>query len=413
MQILLAATFFLHPLSVTDLVTHHECSPVPMEEIEEGDLLVFGSSEEDIWTIDIYSADEESFKDQEYPYSAVFRLRQDLEHNLLSDNATLEDGQPPMIVADSAPKFLTEQFDCYYVNEQHIPLVISPKGNASLTSFQAWAEAHQSELKATISDSGALLLRNFPLESAQDFASAVRAVIGRQLIDYRGGEGSRKKVADGVYTSTEAPPQFHIPLHNELSCTNNPPEYICFYCDIAPESGSGQTILGITESITQEILKRPDIWNFFNGHSIRYISRHPPEGSLYSKVNKTHKTWPQVFETQDKNEVDRICKQKGLEYQWIGDWIEVIRVVPAIQNPNPYFDHPYWFNQVHLYHANPRIRGGWINHILANLLYFSADTHQYDIELEDGTAIPREIIYGIYDVLEQQTIKFNWKKEMP
>lgn len=158
------------------------------------------------------------------------------------------------------------------------------------------------------------------------------------------------------------------------------------------------------------MLQHPNVWNFFNGHQIRYISRHPPEGSFFNKVNVTHRTWPQVFETHDKEEVERICQTKGLEYKWIGNWIEVSRLVPAIKGPDDYFDHPYWLNQVHLYHGNPRIRGGWVNHILASLLYMSPTTRQYDVELEDGTPIPRNIIYEIYDVLEQQTIKFDWQK---
>lgn len=86
------------------------------------------------------------------------------------------------------------------------------------------------------------------------------------------------------------------------------------------------------------------------------------------------------------------------------------RLVPAIKGPDNHFDHPYWFNQLHLYHANPRIRGGWINHILANFLYLSPSTRQYDVELEDGTPIPRELVYEIYDILDQKTIKFDWQK---
>lgn len=435
MHLFLAAATLMHTLiSPFDFNSENDrmenFSPVPLEQIEEGDLIVFGTSENDLQAIGLYLGNEQvmytlkedgkteplksPLSDLEWPYSSAFRPLDHFEQALNNalEQSVNDNRQEILAFSDAATQFLAEHFDCYFVNEQHMPLAVSPKDDSlTLAYFQEWAAAHQYELKALISERGALLLRNFPLGSAEDFAGAIKSVIGRELIDYRGGEGSRKKVAEGVYTSTEAPPQFHIPLHNELSCTNHSPEYICFYCDKAPEPGSGQTILGITEAVTQDILQHPEIWDFFNGHAIKYISRHPPEGSFYSKVNPTHKTWPQAFETNDKLEVENICKQKGLAYRWLGDWLEVTRTVPAIQNPNRYFDHPYWFNQVHLYHANPRIRGGWMNHILANLLYYSPTTRQYDVELEDGTAIPREIIYGIYDVLERQTIKFDWQKE--
>jgi alpha-ketoglutarate-dependent taurine dioxygenase len=399
-----------------------------------GDLILFGFTEDQIHTIGLYLSDDQfiymtssdnmskihsgrlsDFERDTYDvfsYQTIYRPIQQ-HFDLIEETSDIisEATENEIKNHDDFLPFLDEQFECTFINEQKMPLVISPKSSdISLSSFRAWAELHQIEFKSYLGAEGALLLRNFPVENPEEFASVIQSVLGVELLDYRGGEGSRKKVAEGVYTSTEAPPQFNIPLHHEFSCTNNPASYICFYCDIPPEPGSGQTILGLTEQVTQELLKRPEIWNFFNGQNIKYISRHPPEGSFFSKVNITHKTWPQVFETHDREEVEKICREKGFAYRWLGDWFEFSKIVPAIKGPDEYFDHPYWFNQAHLYHSNPRLHGGWVNHILHNLLYISPSTRQYDVELEDGTPIPKEIVYGIYDVLEQQTIKFSWQK---
>lgn len=306
--------------------------------------------------------------------------------------------------------FLDEKFECYFVNEQKLPFVISPKGSEiSLDTFQAWAEAHQHELQSLMDSQGAILLRGFPIEDAEDFAVIVKAVLGRELMDYV-GEGSRKRIIQGVYTSTDAPVEFKIPLHNELTCTTDPIDYICFCCLVAPTAETGQTLLGRTEDVTVEMMNRPHIWNLFYGRNLKYISRHPSEGSFFTKVNRTHRTWPQVFETTDKAEVEKICAEKGYEFKWHKNWIEIARYVPAICSPDHHFDYPYWFNQAHLYHANSRIRGGWKNHLLANLLYIAPFTKQYDIEFEDGSKIPKEIIYEIYDILDGKTIKFNWEE---
>jgi alpha-ketoglutarate-dependent taurine dioxygenase len=401
-----------------------DCSPVAIEDLLPDDFILFGLAEDEICQVGIYIGDnqfieitcEENLADVRihslsdpdwgldiFPYRIALRVNEGIQ--------AVEQAQVPEEKIENLFS-IDDQFQLYFVNKQHMPLAISPKESSdlSLSSFQTWAITHQEELRALLATEGALLLRHFPVETAEQFATVIQSIVGRPLMDYRGGEGSRKKVAEGVYTSTEAPPQFHIPLHHELSCSNSPPDYICFYCDIAPTPRSGQTILGKTETITQEIMSRPDIWNFFNGRKIKYISRHPSKGSFFSKINSTHKTWQDAFETNDQEEVERICQAKGLEFQWLGNWIEVTRVVPAIQDPDAYFDHPYWFNQVHLYHANPRLRGGWMNHLLANLLYIIPTTNQYDVQLEDGTPIPREIAYSIYDVLEQNTIKFDWQK---
>jgi|GEM_PF-758720 len=306
--------------------------------------------------------------------------------------------------------FLEEEYESYFINQDSFPLVLSPKDRElPLVHFKSWAEVHQNELKDLLTVSGAILLRGFPVDHAEDFAAVIRAVIGKELIDYK-GEGSRHRITQGVYTSTAAPPEFKIPLHNELTCTLNPVDYICFYCDIPPLEGTGQTILGRTEEVTMEMMKRESIWDLFYGKHMNYISRHPSEGNFFSYVNPTHRTWEQAFETADRNEVERICKESGYQFQWMDDWIEVVRCVPAILGPDQYFTHPYWFNQAHLYHMNPRLSGSWVNHLLSNLLYISSSTRPYDIEFEDGSSLPREIVYEIYDVLDQHTIEFSWEK---
>lgn len=236
------------------------------DELIPGDFLFFGSSENENQQIGLYLGQDQflhfsspenlsgyyisRLTDREWQASPflAYRIASRLDqHNLNLTELQVqpiekeEDQQisPIVVLAIEAPSFLTDQFHCYYVNEQRMPLVISPKDqNVSLLSFQAWAQSHQEEFRSFLAAHGSLLLRDFPVEKAEDFASIVKSVLGRDLLDYRGGEGSRKKVADGVYTSTEAPPQFKIPLHNELSCTNRPAAYICFYCDIAPQPGT-------------------------------------------------------------------------------------------------------------------------------------------------------------------------------
>lgn len=312
------------------------------------------------------------------------------------------------------PKPPKEESECivsyYFLNKEKMPLVISPvETDISLESFRQWIEEHKQELKTLLSKHAAVLLRGFPVKNAQAFANVVTDVLGKP-IDYK-GEGSRTKIAEGVYTSTEAPPNYHIHLHNELSCTDSPPGYICFYCEIAPKAGSGQTIIGSTEAVTRAFQNIPEVWNLFEGKTMKYISRHPPKGSFFNKINKTHKTWQDAFETADKKEVERICKEKGYEFKWIDDWIEVTRKVPAIRNPDDHFDFAYWYNQVHLYDLNPRLCGGWTNYILANMVYMKKTTRPYDIEFEDGSSIPRDVLYKIYDTLNDNTIKFDWKEQ--
>ncbi|MCE5316904.1 MAG: TauD/TfdA family dioxygenase [Parachlamydia sp.] len=299
------------------------------------------------------------------------------------------------------------EWEYQFLNQEKMPIVLQSKTpQQSLKPLLEWAKANQIEIMRLIAAHGALLLRGFSINNADDFAEVVNAILGTSAMDYIGGEGSRTKIRQGVYTSTEAPPQFHIPLHHELSCTDHPPSYISFFCDIAPSVGTGQTILGQTEAVTEAVKKHPELWQALQ-RTFRYTSRHPSEGSFFSSVNKTHKTWQSSFQTTQKDEVEKICRAKGFEFKWLsGDWIEVTRIVPGVKRINDVF---HFYSQAHLYHSNPRIRNGWGYHILANLLYIQPSSRQYDITFEDGSQVPQEFIYQIYDILEANTIKFDWQ----
>ena len=94
----------------------------------------------------------------------------------------------------------------------------------------------------------------------------------------------------------------------------------------------------------------------------------------------------------------------------MGDWMEIVRIVPALQGPDAYYDHPYWYNQLHLYHKNARLYGGWVNVLLADILYINRSKLPYNIEFEDGTKISKDTVYEIYDVMEQNEIHFDWQQ---
>ncbi len=313
---------------------------------------------------------------------------------------------------DQMSSSIHDFFNASFINEEHIPLILTPKDdNRTMDEVKIWIQNYPNELIDLIDRYGALLLRGFPVHEIDEFSEIIESIFQEPLIDYRGGEELRKKVCEGIYSSAEIPPQSYIPLHNELSCTYRPPRYISFFCDIPPTLGTGQAILGKTAQISQAIENHSMVWDFFNGETIKYISRHPPEGNYYSSINETHKTWQEVFETTNQEDVEALCLEKGFDFTWYGDWLEVYRYVPAIKGPDEYFEFPYWFNQLHLYHLNPRLCGGWFNYQLTRLLYLYPHTKPYDVELANGTLIPREIVYTIYDVLEENMIVIKWQEK--
>ena len=142
---------------------------------------------------------------------------------------------------------------------------------------------------------------------------------------------------------------------------------------------------------------------------LRYTSCYPYKKDWRYLINKSHKSWIHVFETEDKQEVERKCRENEISYQWNpNDWLQISQVRPSVMT-HPQTQEPLWFNQAHHFDLNPKFLGLW-RYIGAKLLYFRKYTFLHDISFADNIKIPRKDLYHIFDVLEENTIYFPWQK---
>lgn len=298
----------------------------------------------------------------------------------------------------------------HFLNAQKLPLVIEPENAASTLKEQLEAvKNEEAALKKHLLTHGGLLFRNFSIGSVDDFVALMKTVNTGQSVKYIGGGSPRTKVKESVYTSTEAPPAIKIHLHNELSFTDNYPSHIYFYCDIEPTKG-GETFIADARKVVKDV--RDDVKNRLAEKKIKYYSRYYFKSWLMDLVNKIqrgHKTWIDVFETDSKKEVEEICRKNNFGFKWNrNDWLEITRVRPAL-NVHPVTGETAWFNQVHLFDYNPRFLGWW-RYIGMRLFYFQRYMLVDEVCYADGTKIPRSDIYHIVDVLDANSIYFPWKK---
>lgn len=301
-------------------------------------------------------------------------------------------------------------FTTKYFNKEKLPLVIEPKDkNISKEKFFALLEDQNSFFKQHLQKSGGLLFRGFPLQSKEDFAAVIYHLKLGGFLDYVGGDSPRTKVTEGIYTSTEAPPSIKIPLHNELSFVKYHPKYISFFCEIPSETG-GETILGDARAIYKAI--DPDVRERFIENGIKYVSCYYHKSQFMEFINKlqrSHKSWIQVFETDSKDEVERKCRENEFDLNWSKKgWLQISQKRPSIMS-HPQTKEPVWFNQVHLYDFNPRLLGWW-RFLGAKLVYSQKHTRLHEVYYANGKKIPRKDIYHVMDVLDANTIAFPWQK---
>lgn len=256
---------------------------------------------------------------------------------------------------------------------------------------------------------GGLLLRRFPLHGAEDFGAAIQALGLGSYLDYIGGDSPRTKIVDGIYTSTEAPPSFKISLHNELSFVKKYPKHIYFFCETPPQA-DGETILGDARAIYKSM--HPEIRQRFDQHGIRYVSCYFYKSTVMDCLNsmqRAHKSWVDVFETEDKKKVEDLCHENEFGYQWNRhDWIQISQERPAtITHPDTH--EPVWFNQAHLYDFNPKFLGMW-RYLAVKAFYFQKHMRLHQVSYANRSPIRRDDMYQVLDTLDANTVKFPWQK---
>ena len=147
----------------------------------------------------------------------------------------------------------------------------------------------------------------------------------------------------------------------------------------------------------------------FINKGLKYVSCYHQNGGLINRIIKSHKSWVNVFETEDKQEVEQKCRENEFGFKWNQNgWIQISQTRPAVIS-HPQTNELVWFNQAHLFDFNPKMIGWW-RHAILKALYCQKHTRLHEIFFADGTKIPKADLYHILDVLDANTIYFPWKK---
>jgi alpha-ketoglutarate-dependent taurine dioxygenase len=304
---------------------------------------------------------------------------------------------------------MEEAFELSLFGNETLPLVVSPKKHTTREQFVDLLRGQGGALKKRLLEHGGILFRGFPLEGAADFSSAIEALGTGSSVSYIGGDSPRTKVTGAVYTSTEAPSAVKIPLHNELSFVRHFPKHIYFYCDVAPAE-KGETILGDARRIYRAL--DPSVRDRFMQRGLRYVSCYYGDSWVMDLVNSlqpSHKSWRQVFETDDPKEVERLCREHEFDFAWHDpSWIRISQTRPAAM-AHPETKEWVWFSQAHLYDFNPRLLGAW-RWVAAKMFYARPHTRLHEVFHSDGGKVLRRDLYHIMDTLDRSTVAFPWQR---
>jgi alpha-ketoglutarate-dependent taurine dioxygenase len=271
------------------------------------------------------------------------------------------------------------------------PLVLRPRADVDLV---AWAAANTAQVERALLEHGALLFRGFPVPSPDVF-ERFALVFVPELLDYVEGSSPRTVLGDGLYTSTEYPPDQLISLHSELSYAHRWPARLFFHCVVAPATG-GETPVADCRRVLD--LLPPDLVERFAERGVRYVrNMHDGVGPGLS--------WTTVYETGDRDFVERYCREGDVDFRWRPDGgLRTSQVRPGVVT-HPVTGDRVWFNQADQWH--PSNLGPELSRAVVAA---GRDELPLDASYGDGTPFADEELAQVRDAFRRAMVTFPWRE---
>jgi alpha-ketoglutarate-dependent taurine dioxygenase len=272
---------------------------------------------------------------------------------------------------------------------------------------EEWFGKNLPEIEQQLNKHGALLFRNFPLESRNHLERILKTLVPVQsVLDYKGGTSPREKMGEGIYSSTKMPFFLKIPLHSEMAYRKRFPKKILFFCETAP-LWRGETPIVDIRKVYQDV--PIEIRNKLESEGIiyyRHLKNFTRSRKILTKLNPMIEmgTWQFVFKTSSPADVDLYAAENHYETKWLPDGSVILKTtLPATLTKGS------WFNSFHFFQVHHRI-WGWMNTIAYTI--FSKLSRSPDMSATTGKLqrLSSDEISKIVDAYEKNMTSFRWQK---
>lgn len=202
--------------------------------------------------------------------------------------------------------------------------------HARLPELCRWVEDNRSELSSVARREGAVLFREFPLTSADDFDAFVTA-FGFQGFSYEESLSNavRVNVTPRVFTANEAPSEATIGLHHELAQTPVYPSRLIFFCEKKAEHG-GATPLCRSDVLFGRLARElPGFVRDCEEQGLVYSNVMPSEDDPDSALGRS---WKGTLSVETREQAEAKLRGLGYSWKWSADSLRATTpVLPAVR----------------------------------------------------------------------------------
>lgn len=232
---------------------------------------------------------------------------------------------------------MTTQLDIQVVRapfQKEIDGVVFPQilacrsAGATLADATAWIHEHRADLDRQLGIHTVLVLRGFPLRTAEDFDAVVQA-FGYPGFTYKESLSNAVRVnrTERVFTANEAPCTYNIQLHHEMAQTPIFPSKLFFFCEKAAEKGGATPVCrsdALYDALCREV---PQFMHDCETKGLKYRNNMPGVDDPSSGLGRS---WQSTFGTTERSAAEARMSKLGYTWEWREDG-SLKTITPVLQ----------------------------------------------------------------------------------
>ncbi len=191
-------------------------------------------------------------------------------------------------------------------------------------------KANQTELENSLAQSGSLLFRGFPVDSAEKF-DAFSASFGYPNFTYQESLSNAVRInfTERVFTANEAPKDVEIYLHHEMAQTPISPSKLFFFCLASSDIGGATPLCRSDKLFAALREKAPKLAQDFADKGLKYKTYMPGENDANSGQGRS---WKDTLSVNSKQQAEQKLHELGYTWEWLedGQLKAITPVLPAV-----------------------------------------------------------------------------------
>lgn len=265
--------------------------------------------------------------------------------------------------------------------------------NVDVENLTPWIKQNGPHVNRLLRENGAILIRSLPIHGSKKLERVLTTLFNDQLLEYNFRSTPRTKMRGRIYTSSEYHPDETISLHNENAYSNEWAMNIAFYC-VKPAESGGATPIASSKNVYQSI--PVEIRTKFEKKKLMYVRN-------YGDIDLP---WSEVFQTDNRQEVESYCNHNDIQFEWIGDNGLRTRQIAGAAYFHPVTGDKIWFNQAHLFHVSSLSDKNRASLEDA----FDKENLPRNVYYADGEDIEEDALTHIRQAYDKNMISFDWQE---